>query len=157
MMREYEERREVENIYEAARKNIKSRIEAKGVTMKGSARGTALTEILSVFDDEMGIKVAEELVTARKQIREYYRKYNELRRLEEDIADRKKVLAANDQVASVVSLLTDDVLKNAIIAYNSISEGRMNRGDAKEITIAYIKSKGREDLKDVIESEEHND
>lgn len=38
-MREYEARREIENIYERAKKNIKSKIETKGLAMKGTAKG----------------------------------------------------------------------------------------------------------------------
>ena len=49
----------------------------------------------------------------------------------------------------MASLLTDETLKNAIVAYEALSD-RRGRSDAKEIVIAYIKSKGREELMDVV-------
>ena len=150
-MREYEERNEIEKFYENARKNIKSKIEALGVSCKGAAKGAALSEIISVMDDALEIGIAEELVSARKNIHAYCRKYNEILSLERKIRENEEKLKAQQAVAEMVSLLTDDVLKNAIVAYNSLYEGRMNRGDAKEIAIAYINSKGRQDLEQVFD------
>lgn len=150
-MREYDDRRELENIYEKVRKNIKEQIELKGVSMKGSAKGNALSEILSVFDDELGINIADELRTGRSLIRKYYSKYNDIQSLEMKYNENKRKLEEQEAVSGMVSLLTDEVLKNAIVAYNALSE-RRGRTDAKDIVIAYITSKGREDLKDVIDS-----
>lgn len=152
-MREYEERREIENFYEKAKKNIKKKIEDKGVFCKGSAKGTALSEIISVLDDELEIGMAEELVTARRLCREYYKKYDEVSSLERKISEKKEELEQQRKVVDLVSYLTDETLKNAIIAYNSINDNRGrygNKEDARAIAIAYINSKGREDLKDVI-------
>jgi hypothetical protein len=152
-MREYEERREIENFYEKAKKNIKKKIEDKGVSCKGSAKGTALSEIISVLDDELEIGMAEELVTARRLCREYYKKYDEVSSLERKISEKKEELEQQRKVVDLVSYLTDETLKNAIIAYNSINDNRGrygNKEDARAIAIAYINSKGREDLKDVI-------
>jgi len=159
-MREYEERREIDNIYEGAKKRIKTLIEAKGITMKGTAKGTALSEILSVLDKELEIDIAEELVKARRMCREYYKKYTDMESLDRKIYEKKQELERQNEVANLVSLLSDDVLKNAIIAYNGINDSRSrygNKEDAKAIAIAYIKSKGREDLEATLtgaESEE---
>ena len=67
---------------------------------------------------------------------------------------QKKKYALNEQkikeqkvLIDTTSLITDDVLKNALLAYNSIS----NRNDARDIVIAYLKSKGKEDLISTIE------
>ena len=150
-MREYDDRRELENIYEKVRKNIKEQIELKGVSMKGSAKGNALSEIMSVFDDELGINIADELRIGRALIRKYYNKYNDIQSLEMKYNENKRKLEEQEAVSGMVSLLTDEVLKNAIVAYNALSE-RRGRTDAKDIVIAYITSKGREDLKDVIDS-----
>lgn len=152
-MREYEERREIDNFYEKAKKNIKKKIEDKGVSCKGSAKGTALSEIISVLDDELEIGMAEELVTARRLCREYYKKYDEVSSLERKISEKKEELEQQRKVVDLVSYLTDETLKNAIIAYNFINDNRGrygNKEDARAIAIAYINSKGREDLKDVI-------
>lgn len=149
-MREYEDRREIDNMYETAKKHIKEKIELKGLSMKGAAKGQALSEIMAVFDDEMGINIAEEMITARRLLQVYYKKYYEVNDLDRKIYEKTQQLKEQQAVEGLVSMLTDDVLKNAIIAYNSISEGR-NRGDAKEIAIAYITAKGREDLKDTLE------
>ena len=152
-MREYEERREIENTYEKAKKRIKELIEARGLSMKGSAKGAALSEILAVFDKELEIDIAEELVTARRLCREYYKKYTEVEALETKYRENEQKLKEQAAVANMVSLLTDNVLKDAIIAYNSMSSGRYGRGnDAKDIVIAYITSKGREDLREVIDA-----
>ena len=64
-MREYEERREIENFYEKAKKNIKKKIEDKGVSCKGSAKGTALSEIISVLD---GVYSMSKLVTIQVHV-----------------------------------------------------------------------------------------
>ena len=149
-MREYEDRREIDNMYEMAKKRIKEKIELKGLSMKGAVKGQALSEIMAVFDDEMGIGITEEMITARRLLRDYYKKYYEVNDLNRKIYEKTQQLKEQQAVEGLVSMLTDDVLKNAIIAYNSISEGR-NRGDAKEIAIAYITAKGREDLKDTLE------
>lgn len=85
-MREYEECREIDNIYEGAKKRIKTLIEAKGITMKGTAKGTALSEIISVLDK------AEELVKARRMCSEYYKKYTDLESLDSKIYEKKKEL-----------------------------------------------------------------
>ena len=154
-MREYAERREIEEFYEKAKKRIKEQIEAKGVSCKGTAKGAALSEIISVLDKELEIGIAEELVTANKQLRAYYRKYNDVESLERRYAEAEEKIKEQQAVVDLVSHLTDDVLKNAIIAYNALNNnsryGRGN-GDAKDIAIAYITSKGREDLKDVLEA-----
>jgi len=153
-MREYEERREIEKFYDTVKKNIKSMLEAKGVQMKGSAKGSALSEILGVIDEAMEIGMAEELVTARNLCRAYYKKYSDVISLERQISDKKKELEQQNKVVDLVSHLTDETLKNAIIAYNAMDDNRGrygNREDVKAIVIAYINSKGREDLKDVIE------
>lgn len=153
-LREYDARRELENLYEKAKKNIKAQIEVKGVSCKGSAKGAALSEIIEVLDKELEIGIAEELMTARRVIREYYNKYTDVESLERKIYENKEKLAEQQATAGMVALLTDEVLKNAILAYQAIkdSDNRRygNREDAKEIAIAYVKSKGREDLKDVI-------
>lgn len=47
-------------------------------------------------------------------------------------------------------------MKNAIVAYEALSD-RRGRSDAKEIVIAYIESKGREDLMDVVEQTERSE
>ena len=147
-MNEYKDRRELEQAYEVARNNIKERIAA----MKGSAKGTALSEIISVFDDELGLNIAEELRNGRNSIRDYYRKYNEVENLEIKLRENEQKLEAQNKVANMVSLLTDDTLKNAIVAYEALSD-RRGRSDAKEIVIAYIESKGREDLMDTFKAD----
>lgn len=153
MIREYEERKEIENFYEKAKKAIKERIESAGVSCKGSAKGQAVSEIISVLDNEMCIGLSEELIKARKAIRIYYRKFDDIQSLEREYNEKKQKLEEQQAVGSMVSLLTDEVLKNAIIAYNALKEGNGRYGrseDAKEIVLAYIKSKGREDLTDTI-------
>ena len=154
-MREYEERREIEKFYEKATKNIKAQIEAKGVSMKGSAKGLALSEIMAVIDREMEIFIAEELNTARKLLREYYKKYTEVESLKREIYENQEKLKEQQAVVELVSLLTDETLKNAIIAYNSTKNNHRygNNEDAKAIAIAYIKSKGRQDLEDAFEGD----
>lgn len=155
-MNEYKDRRELEQAYEVARNNIKERIAAKGVSMKGSAKGAALSEIISVFDDELGLNIAEELLNCRNSIRAYCRKYNEVESLEIKLRENEQKLEAQNKVANMVSLLTDDTLKNAIVAYEALSD-RRGRSDAKEIVIAYIESKGREDLMDTFKAERKDD
>lgn len=151
-MTDYDDRRELENIFESVRKNIKALIEAKGVSMKGSAKGTALSEIISVFDDELEIGIAEELIKGRGLIRAYYRKYSDVSFLERQLRENEQKLEAQQKLSNTVSLLTDETLKNAIVAYEALSD-RRGRSDAKEIVIAYIKSKGREDLIGVIDAD----
>ena len=149
IMREYDDRRQIDNIYEKAKKNIKKKIETKGLEMKGSTKGQALSEIMAVIDEEMEIDIAEELVNARRILRQFYNKYNEVESLERKIYEKKKILEEQEKVANIASMLTDDVLKNAIIAYNAIkNDYRRGSEDARAIAIAYITSKGREDLKD---------
>lgn len=155
-MKEFEDRRELENIYDGVRKNIKERIEAKGISMKGSAKGTALSEILSVFDEELELGIAEELRNGRSAIRAYYRKYNDVENLEREHREKEQKLEAQQKLANTVSLLTDETLKNAIVAYEALSD-RRGRSDAKEIVIAYINAKGREDLTDIIEQTERSE
>ena len=155
-MKEFEDRRELENIYDGVRKNIKERIEAKGISMKGSAKGTALSEILSVFDEELELGIAEELRNGRSAIRAYYRKYNDVENLEREYREKEQKLEAQQKLANTVSLLTDETLKNAIVAYEALSD-RRGRSDAKEIVIAYINAKGREDLTDIIEQTERSE
>ena len=152
-MREYEDRKEFEKIFEAVRNNIKEQITAKGVSMKGSAKGTALSEIIAVFDEELELGIAEELKKGRGLIRAYYRKYNEVESLERELRENEQKIEAQQKLSNTISLLTDDTLKNAIVAYEALS-GRRGRSDAKEIVIAYIESKGREDLMDVVERTE---
>ena len=149
-IQEMKERQEIEEIYEKAKKRIKDRLATKEVSMKGSAKGTALSEILSVLDDELMIGISEEMVTARKAIHEYCKRYTELDNLDRKIYDRKKEYEEMQKLSSTISLLTDETLKNAILAYNSIKDTSRDSHNAKEIAIAYINSKGREDLKDVI-------
>lgn len=156
-MREFDDRREFEKIFESVRNNIKEQIMLKGASMKGSAKGTALSEIISVFDEELELGIAEELRKGRGLIRAYYRKYNEVESLEIKLRENEQKLEAQQKLANTVSLLTDDTLKNAIVAYEALSD-RRGRSDAKEIVIAYIKSKGREDLTGIIEqTERRND
>jgi len=153
MIREYEERREIDKFYEKAKKAIKERIESVGISCKGSAKGQAVSEIISVLDDEMCIGLSEELIKAKKEMRIYCRKFDDIQSLEREYNEKKQKLEEQQAVSSMVSLLTDEVLKNAILAYNALKEsnGRYGRSeDAKEIVIAYIKSKGREDLTDTI-------
>ena len=153
MIREYEERDAIEKFYTNAKKAIKEKIEMKGVSCKGSSKGTALSEIISVLDDEMCIGLSEELINARKAMRTYCRKFDDIQSLEREYYEKKKKLEEQQAVGSMVSLLTDEVLKNAILAYNALKEGNGRYGrseDAKEIVLAYIKSKGREDLTDTI-------
>lgn len=152
-MKEFEDRKEFEKIFESVRNNIKEKITAKGVSMKGSAKGTALSEIISVFDEELELGIADELRKGRGLIRAYYRKYNEVESLEVRLRENEHKLEEQQKLANTVSLLTDETLKNAIVAYEALSDGR-GRSDAKEIVIAYIKSKGREDLMDVVEQTE---
>lgn len=147
---EIKERQEIEKIYDKAKTRIKDRLATKEVSMKGSAKGTALSEILSVLDDELMIGMAEEMTMARKAIREYCNRYGELNVLDRKIYDRKKEYEEMQKLSSTISLLTDETLKNAILAYNSIKDTSRDSHNAKEIAIAYINSKGREDLKDVI-------
>lgn len=155
-MNEFEDRRELDNIYDGVRKNIKERIEAKGISMKGSAKGTALSEIIAVFDEELELGIAEELRKGRGLIRSYYRKYNEVESLERKLRENEQKLEAQQKLANTVSLLTDETLKNAIVAYEALSD-RRGRSDAKEIVIAYINAKGREDLTDIIEQTERRE
>ena len=150
-MREYEERREIENFYEKAKKRIKEQIEMKGVSCKGSAKGLALSEIIAVIDEEMEINIAEELVTARRALRAFCDKYNHNETLERKLYENERKLEEQKKAASIVEMLTDETLKNAIIAYNPMTTDRYNRGDAKEITIAYLQAKGRADLKEKFE------
>lgn len=153
MIREYEERREIEKFYDHAKKAIKEKIEMAGVSCKGSAKGQAVSEIISVLDDEMCIGLSEEMINARKNMRIYCRKFNDIESLEREYQDKKKKLEEQEAVSGLVSMLTDEVLKNAILAYNAIKDsgGRFGNGtDAKEIAIAYINSKGREDLENMI-------
>ena len=152
-MKEFDDRREFEKIFESVRSNIKERIEAKGVSMKGSAKGTALSEIISVFDEELELGIAEELRNGVRSIRAYYRKYNEVESLERQLRENEQKLETQQKLANTVSLLTDETLKNAIVAYEALSD-RRGRSDAKEIVIAYINAKGREDLTDIIEQTE---
>lgn len=150
-MKEYQDRREIENFYEKAKKNIKEQFELKGISMKGSAKGQALSEIISVIDRELEIGIAQELMTARKLCREYYKQYTELEYLQRQIYENQKKLKEQEATAGMVSLLTDETLKNAILAYNAIkNDYRRGSNDAKDIAIAYITAKGREDLKDTI-------
>lgn len=157
IMREYDDRRAIENFYEKAKKRIKEQIALKGIDMKGGAKGQALTEIMDVLDKELEINIAEEMLTARKMLREYYKKYNEVESLDRKIYENQEKLAEQQAVCNMVSLLTDDVLKNAILAYQAIRNERAGRygnsEDAKAIAIAYITAKGREDLKEVIADE----
>jgi len=155
-MKEFEDRRELDNIYDGVRKNIKERIEAKGISMKGSAKGTALSEIISVFDEELEIGIAEELRNGVRSIRAYYRKYIEVESLERKLRENEQKLETQQKLANTVSLLTDETLKNAIVAYEALSD-RRGRSDAKEIVIAYINAKGREDLTDIIEQTERSE
>ena len=155
-MREYEDRHEIDKIYEGAKKRIKEQIKLKGVSCKGSAKGTAISEIISVLDKELEIGIAEELCTARRMCREYYKKYADVESLERRQRDAEEKIKIQEQTVDLVSHLTDEVLKNAILAYNAIESkdryGRYgNKEDAKAIAIAYINSKGREDLKDSLE------
>lgn len=157
MIREYEERKEIEKFYDQAKKAIKERIEAAGVSCKGAAKGQAVSEIMSVINDEMCIGIAEEMVNAVKAIRSYCRKFDDIQNLEIKYQEKKKKLEEQQAVGSMVSLLTDEVLKNAILAYNALKEGNGRYGrseDAKEIVVTYIKSKGREDLADTIMGDE---
>ena len=157
MIREYEERKEIEKFYDKAKKAIKERIESAGVSCKGSAKGQAITEIISVLDDEMCIGLSEELIKQQKAARAYCRKFDDIQRLEREYNEKKQKLEEQQAVQDMVSLLTDEVLRNAILAYNALKEsnGRYGRSeDAREIVIAYIKSKGREDLTDVVTSEQ---
>ena len=149
-IQEMKERREIEDIYEKAKKRIKDRLATKEVSMKGSAKGVALSEILSVLDDELMIGISEEMVMARKAIHEYCKRYSELDNLDRKIYDRKKEYEEMQKLSNTISLLTDETLKNAILAYNSIKDTSRDSHNAKEIAIAYINSKGREDLKGVI-------
>ena len=157
-MREYEERREIENFFEKAKKRIKEQIEMKGVSCKGSAKGAALAEIIAILDEELEINIAEELVTARRALRAFCDKYNHNETLERKIYENEQKLEAQKKAAGIVEMLTDETLKNAIIAYNAMTTDRYNRGDAKEITIAYLQAKGRADLveniKEATETEE---
>lgn len=155
-MKEFEDRREFEKIFESVRNNIKEKITAKGVSMKGSAKGTALSEIISVFDEELELGIADELRKGRGLIRAYYRKYNEVESLEVRLRENEHKLEEQQKLANTVSLLTDETLKNAIVAYEALSD-RRGRSDAKEIVIAYIKSKGREDLMDIVEQTERSE
>lgn len=155
MMSEYSDKRELENVYDKVKKNIKEKIELKGVSCKGSTKGTALSEILSVFDDELGLGIAQELCTGRKLIRQYYEKYSDVQNLERQYRDNEKKLKEQAKLTETISLLTDEVLKNAIIAYNAVKDTSRDMHNAKEIAIAYITSKGREDLKGVISPEEY--
>lgn len=153
MIREYEERKEISNFYDKARKAIKERIESAGVSCKGSAKGQALSEILTVLDDEMCIGFAEELIKAQKAMRTYCQKFDDIQSLEREYDEKKQKLEEQQAVGSMTSLLTDEVLKNAVLAYNALKEGNGRYGrneDAKEIVVAYIKSKGREDLTEVV-------
>lgn len=152
-MREFDDRREFEKIFESVRNNIKEQIMLKGASMKGSAKGTALSEIISVFDEELELGIAEELRKGRGLIRAYYRKYNEVESLEIKLRENEQKLEAQQKLSNTISLLTDETLKNAIVAYEALSD-RRGRSDAKEIVIAYIKSKGREDLTGIIEQTE---
>ena len=152
-MKEFEDRKEFEKIFESVRNNIKEQIALKGVSMKGSAKGTALSEIISVFDEELELGIAEELRKGRGLIRAYYRKYNEVESLEIKRRENEQKLEAQQKLVNTVSLLTDETLKNAIVAYEALSD-RRGRSDAKEIVIAYINAKGREDLTDIIEQTE---
>ena len=159
-MKEYDDRKEFEKIFETVRNNIKERIIAKGLSMKGSAKGTALSEIIAVFDEELELGIAEELMEGRRSIRNYYRKYNEVESLERKLRENEQKLEAQQKLSNTISLLTDETLKNAIVAFEALSD-RRGRSDAKEIVIEYIKSKGREDLTGIIEqterrTDEHN-
>ena len=155
-MKEFEDRKEFEKIFESVRNNIKEQIALKGVSMKGSAKGTALSEIISVFDEELELGIAEELRKGRGLIRAYYRKYNEVESLEIKRRENEQKLEAQQKLVNTVSLLTDETLKNAIVAYEALSD-RRGRSDAKEIVIAYINAKGREDLTDIIEQTERGE
>lgn len=155
-MKDFEDRKEFEEIFEVVRNNIKEKITAKGVSMKGSAKGTALSEIIAVFDEELELGIAEELRKGRGLIRAYYRKYNEVESLEVKLRENEQKLEAQQKLANTVSLLTDETLKNAIVAYEALSD-RRGRSDAKEIVITYINAKGREDLTDIIEQTERSE
>ena len=155
-MKEFEDRKEFEKIFESVRNNIKEQIALKGVSMKGSAKGTALSEIISVFVEELELGIAEELRQGRRLIRNYYRKYNEVESLEIKRRENEQKLEAQQKLVNTVSLFTDETLKNAIVAYEALSD-RRGRSDAKEIVIAYINAKGREDLTDIIEQTKRED
>ncbi len=153
MIRGYKERKDILNFYDKARKAIKERIESAGVSCKGSAKGQALSEILTVLDDEMCIGLAEELIEAQKAIRTYCQKFDDIQSLEREYNEKKQKLEEQQAAVSTTSLLTDEVLKNAVLAYSALKEGSGRYGhneDAKDIVVAYIRSKGREDLTEVV-------
>ena len=149
-MRAWEEQKEIDKIYDTAKARIKERIERKGVSTKGSAKGTAINEIVAVLDDELGIGIAEEMQKAKREIRQYCSKYDDVELLETKLKENKQKLEEQQTLVNIVSLLTDEVLKNAIIAYNALHDRYHGRGDAKDIVDAYIKSKGRGDLEERI-------
>lgn len=155
-MREYEDRREIEKFYETAKKNIKKMIEDKGVACNGSANGRALSEIIAVIDKELEIGIAEELVKVRRMCREYYKKYSDVERLDRQYKENEEKLKEQAKVVGLVEHLSDEVLKNAIIAYSALNDGRGRYGskeDAKAIAIAYINANGRGELKNVLEED----
>ena len=146
-MREFQERRDIENFYEQAKKQIKEKIETKNISMKGSTKGIALTEIISILDQELEIDIAEELVKARKALRAYYKKYYEVEDLDRQFKENDKKLKAQQKLIDTISLISDETLKNALLVYNSIP----NKNDARDIVIAYLKSKEKDDLIDIID------
>ena len=146
-MREFQERRDIENFYEQAKKQIKEKIETKNISMKGSTKGIALAEIISILDQELEIDIAEELVKARKALRAYYKKYYEVEDLDRKFKENDKKLKEQQKLIDTISLISDETLKNALLVYNSIP----NKNDARDIVIAYLKSKENDDLIDVID------
>lgn len=146
-MREFQERRDIENFYEQAKKQIKEKIETKNISMKGSTKGIALTEIISILDQELEIDIAEELVKARKALRAYYKKYYEVEDLDRQFKENDKKLKEQQKLIDTISLISDETLKNALLVYNSIP----NKNDARDIVIAYLKSKEKDDLIDIID------
>lgn len=149
-MREFQERRDIENFYEQAKKQIKEKIETKNISMKGSTKGIALAEIISILDKELEIDIAEELVKARKALRAYYKKYYEVEDLDRKFKENDKKLKEQQKLIDTISLISDETLKNALLVYNSIS----NKNDARDIVIAYLKSKEKDDLIDIIDESE---
>lgn len=151
-MKEYKDRREVENIYEYAKQKIKEQLEQKCVSMKGSAKGMALSEIMSVLDKELEIDIAEELINARQLIRNYYNKYSQLDYMDRQYKENQKKLEEQQKMIDETNLITDETLKNIIYAYNVLSKNH-SKDNAKEIIVAYLNSKNREDLTNMIEGE----
>lgn len=147
----YRELDNIKDIYEKARANIKKELELKGAACKGSAKGVALSEIIAVMDQELEIGMAQEIETAKRRAHEYCQKYENMERIERRAYEAQEKIKETEKVLSLVDSITDETLKNAVLAYNAIKDTSRDSHNALQIALAYIKHNGRTDLEKALE------